>query len=330
MNVAVLSHKMPRKTGIGRFQSEVVPELLQHEEVDPFFFQPREWYPLSMTLETMWHNFRKKEKLGEYDRVFIPAQDRLTFHPDEIDAEVIPYIHDIIHGTSTFQKNGYNGLKSMIGFYISTLQAVRYTKYNSDCDTVIVGSENVKRDLVQRTGFDGDVEVVYQGVELPEPSGSEVGPYDLIYIGTTIERKNPEFLSKTLEMAVERGYRVATVNGEEEDLPGDTFTGISDQELADLYDNSRYYLHASWNEGFGRGPVEAQQFGTVPLALDLPVNKEILGEKNKAWLAVQSPEDAVEQLKYPPLKELQRQAKRNASKYEWSDTVEQVKQVVLD
>ncbi|MDY6769287.1 MAG: hypothetical protein SVW02_04235, partial [Candidatus Nanohaloarchaea archaeon] len=240
--VAILSHEMPRKTGIGRFQARVVPHLLDRENVDPFFFQPREWYPFSMTLETMVHNYRIKDRLSQYDTVFIPAQDRLTFHPDKVDADVVPYIHDLIHGTSTFRKTNGNGWKGLVGFYLSTLQALRYTRYNAACDTVMVGSEQVKRTLLQRTGFDGDVHVVYQGVDLPDVEPDPELAYDLVYVGSTIERKDPAFLQDALAAAVDAGYDVATVNNAALDLPGDTYTGISERKLATLYASSRYYL----------------------------------------------------------------------------------------
>lgn len=329
MDLAVVSHEMPRKTGIGRFQANVVPPLLEHEAVDPFFFQPREWYPFSMTIETIYHNYRMREQLEEYDRVFVPAQDRLTFDPRKLDAEVIPYIHDIIHGTSTFRKNRYRGWKRVVGFYLSTLQAVKYIRYNSWCETVICGSKAVKQDLLQRTGFDGKAHVIYQGVDMPQVTPVREYAYDLVYVGTLIDRKNPAFLKETLQRAVDAGYAVATVNGTPYDLPGDTYTNISERELARLYASSRYYLHPSRNEGFGRGPVEAQQFGCVPLALDTPINHEILGDEGGMWVEVTSPDDVLDQLVASRPAALVEGAQYNASQYRWKETVRQLKEVLL-
>lgn len=321
---------MPRNTGIGRFQSRVVPELLEHTRVDPFFFQPREWYPFSMTLETMIHNLRVKDRLSGYDKVFIPAQDRLTFDPSKIEADIIPYIHDIIHGTSVFKKNGYSGWKGALGFYVSTLQAVRYTRYNAECDTVLVGSYAVKRDLEERTQFDGTAHVVYQGVDLPDAEPSGEYRYDLLYVGSTIERKDPAFLQAALQKAVDAGYSVATVNGNPLDLPGDTYTGITEDELASLYADSRYYLHPSRIEGFGRGPVEAQQFGCIPLARNTQINREILGTPGQSWIQIDRPDDVLLYIDEDPPAVMVDAAQKNAVRYSWEDTVQQVKEVLFD
>jgi len=51
----------------------------------------------------------------------------------------------------------------------------------------------------------------------------------------------------------------------------------TDQVIQNLYSRSRFYLNVSANEGFGLTPLEAEAFGAIPIAPELPVFKETLG-----------------------------------------------------
>ena len=64
------------------------------------------------------------------------------------------------------------------------------------------------------------------------------------------------------------------------ELPGVTLTGfVSDEELAALYSGARALVFPSDDEGFGLPTVEALACGTPVVATDIPVLREVLGER---------------------------------------------------
>ena len=64
------------------------------------------------------------------------------------------------------------------------------------------------------------------------------------------------------------------------ELPGVTLTGrVSDDELAAIYSGARALVFPSDDEGFGLPPVEALACGTPVVTTDIPVFREVLGDR---------------------------------------------------
>ena len=64
------------------------------------------------------------------------------------------------------------------------------------------------------------------------------------------------------------------------ELPGVTLTGhVPDEHLAAIYSGARALVFPSDDEGFGLPPVEALACGTPVVASDLPVLREVLGDR---------------------------------------------------
>jgi glycosyltransferase involved in cell wall biosynthesis len=64
------------------------------------------------------------------------------------------------------------------------------------------------------------------------------------------------------------------------ELPGVTLTGhVSDDDLAALYTGARALVFPSDDEGFGLPPLEALACGTPVVAADVPVLREVLGDR---------------------------------------------------
>jgi glycosyltransferase involved in cell wall biosynthesis len=64
------------------------------------------------------------------------------------------------------------------------------------------------------------------------------------------------------------------------ELPDVTLTGhVSDDELAAIYTGARALVFPSDDEGFGLPPIEALACGTPVVATDLPVLREVLGDR---------------------------------------------------
>lgn len=117
----------------------------------------------------------------------------------------------------------------------------------------------------------------------------------ILVVGRLNVRKN---LGNALQAAVESGrisaefplVVVGESSGKAAELPADvvaavdsgavTFTGfISDAQLAWLYSHTDLFLFPSLDEGFGIPTLEALSFGAPILASDIPVFREILGDR---------------------------------------------------
>jgi len=331
MKIGVLTQEKYLRNGLQTFEANLIPELLEDERFEPIFHTVNNDYPLSRTFQTLKLRRKIKKKGEEYDKIFIPAQNRLRFDPREVEAEIIPYVHDILPHTTDYSTGKTRFLRPMIDAAMNFLDA-QYLPHLSHINTAITASNFSRNDLVQRTSFSGRTYTVYQGVDdMPDLSVNdkqfqEGRDIDLLYVGIDLPRKNPQLLRSALEKAEEEGYTVATVNFEETDFPGETYTNISDKKLAELYQRSRYYLHPSHIEGFGRGPVEAQRYGCIPLAQDNSINNEILGS---CFLTISGPSDVLYHLKSQVHPRDRTLAYQHARKYRWDKTVREVKEVLL-
>lgn len=317
MKIGVLRRQNWRKTGIETFEKNVVPYLLEEESIDEIEFSISDSYPFSVTLGRL--KLGKKIKIAieqqDFDRVFIPSQDLMTLNPEKVDAEIIPYVHDILPATTTFSGP------------IQSILAKHYTRNISKSNRLICASKQTQRDIENRTSFSGKSKVVYQGVEGVRSLNKDK-KYDLIYVGSLIERKFPSFLKETLEKAEAAGFRCIAVNYEQIDVPCEVKVDVSDENLVELLAQSKFYFHPSKIEGFGRGPIEAQAVGTPVIARNTPINNEVLGEKGTTWFEADRAEDVVDLLS----KEVTQEAelKENANKYTWDNARASIKEVLLE
>lgn len=309
--IGVVKRKSYRNTGIETFQKNVCEPLLEKENTEALEYQIPDHFPLSVTIGRLYVGRKIKNAAKRFDTVFVPSQTLMTVNPENVDAKVVPYVHDLFPVTTNFSG------------WLATPLGKHYTNNIEKCDEVVCSSKTVEKELRNRTGFTGESRVVYQGVETPEVEEADERDIDLIYVGSLIPRKNPDMVRETIEAAMDEGYKVVAVNFEELDLPCETRTDVTDEELFKLYGRSRYYLHLSKAEGFGRTPVEAQSMGCQPLALDNDINKEIL---RTGYHPVETVSDVLEYLSEQP--KFSEESKKNASNYNWPETVKQIYEVI--
>lgn len=332
MKIGVLAQREYLSNGLQTFESNVVPWLLQFEEFEPIyhdFTNSETGYPFSETIGRYKCAEKLKEEASKYDKVFIPAQNRLVFNPQQVDCEVIPYVHDVLPYTAHLSRQYNRALDYFLKGVQNFLYEDRYIENITKLDQVIVASERTKQDLEYRTTYTGDVEVIYQGV-----SGSRGGKasrdIDLLYVGSLQDRKNPEFIREVFDQAFRKGFTVASVNYNGIDLPGRNFVNISDEKLDDLYSRSRFYLHSTFNEGFGRTPVEAQRHGCVPLGFSNPINNEVLGDAGRSWKSIEEVDDVIRFLQRGVADEMRGNAVGNSERFRWERTRNQIKEVLLE
>ena len=304
--IGIVGRKQYRNTGVETFQKQVIPNLSQHEGFEKIDYRFSTKYPFSITVSRLRFGRRLSDLGDDYSKIFIPSQDLVSCDPEKVDAEIIPYVHDILPVTTNFSG------------WVATPLAKHYTQNLEQLDQVICASKHTARELRHRTRFTGKTQVIYQGIEPVETDNVE-RDIDLLYVGSLIPRKNPDLVRESIRLAEKQGYNCAAVNFEPLDLPCQTYTNVTNKELFQLYRRSRYYIHPSKAEGFGRTPVEAQSQGCVPLALPLPINEEVLGD---GFIEVESKNDVVQQLSRKT--DLRENARSNAERFDWSETRQQL------
>lgn len=332
MKLGILTREEYVSNGLQTFERNVVPHLHENRELETakvHYPKVRNTYPFSRTIQAVRLGTRMNKRIEKSgsDVFFVPAQNKMQFNPEKTDAKVVPYVHDLMPINSCYPMRGRE--EKRLPIYVKKFKASRYVMNLKKCEKVLCGSQKVKNVLNRFTDYSGEAKVVYQGVDdkplIEEDLERDI---DLIYCGSTMTRKDPDFLQRAMGKAQAQNYAVADVNYKarpiEERIPGKSYVGISDEKLSRLFRRSRYYLHASLNEGFGRPPVEAQKQGCIPLARDFPINREVLGEKGKAWIPINSVEDVLEALK--DRKGSRKAARENAERFKWSKTRERIKE----
>lgn len=325
MKTAIVTKQTWKKKGIDMFEQNVIPSLLEDDQIQAIRYDRSNVYQSSTYHWSLQYAgrfvrgraIRKNIESNGYDRVFLPSQELLTFDPTSVECQIVPYVHDAFPATTTFSGP------------IPMLLARQYVQNAGKCDLILCASEQTKTDLRFRTSIDSRIEVVYQGIDPPSVPTDIETEFDLLYVGSMIDRKNPEFLRRCIERALELGYDcTAVLSGlSGESLPCPVRTNVPRKELWKLYAKSKFYLHPSKQEGFGRPPVEAQSVGTPPLALDIPINEEVLGQKHSTWLPIEGVSDVIAALDLSSRRydELAEQAIKNSNRYEWPTTVSQIK-----
>ena len=330
MTVAIVKKREWTNKGVDIFERNVVPQLLEHDQVEAIEYDRADMY---QTPEHHWFlGYLGRYKRGRliakaiqnngYDTVFLPFQELLTFDPSAVDSQIIPYVHDVFPATTTFAGP------------IPTFLARRYVRNLVECELVLCASEQTKADIRYRTPFDNRVEVVYQGVDSPGPPSDAEPKYDLMYVGSLLQRKNPSLLRQCIGWAIDQGFDCIAVLSEYDDenaLPCEVRRDVPRKTLGELYSRSRFYLHPSKQEGFGRPPVEAQSVGTPPIALDIPINAEVLGPKGEAWIPMSTVEDVLVALEMDiqQYETHSRAGVENSRRYSWTKTVEQLGDYLL-
>ncbi len=177
-------------------------------------------------------------------------------------------------------------LRSGIRFRLRYLAVERATR-------VIVPTATVASEVVQHLGLPPERIVVIS--EAPAPALHKRGPDEiaaarkrfglpadyLLWVGglqTPDPRKRVAALAKTpRELPL---VLVGATKPWAHELPDVTLTGrVSDDELAAIYSGARALVFPSDDEGFGLPTVEALACGTPVVATDIPVLREVLGNR---------------------------------------------------
>ncbi len=200
-------------------------------------------------------------------------------------------VHDLMHEILP----DFNNIKSKL-FLIKKRQAIM------SADAIICISHNTAKDLLRYYNIDPKkIAIIYNGVSdiFTTKSSSEIlaqflsthkinAPY-FLYVGSRKSYKNfNSFIKAFAAWNKNRDYKLVTVGGGNFTLSElayieilglknqlISFSHVSDLDLAILYQGATGFVFPSLYEGFGLPLLEAMSMGTVVLASDISVFKEI-------------------------------------------------------
>jgi alpha-1,3-rhamnosyl/mannosyltransferase len=230
-----------------------------------------------------------RETSGEHELVETHRPRRVdVFHSPWIDGALlrppcpqVVTLHDVVP-----LKRRSEYLRSGVRFRLRYLAVERATR-------VIVPSATVAAEVVEHLGLPPERLVVIG--EAPAPALHERGPDEvaaareryglpleyLLWVGglqTPDPRKRVAALAKARrELPL---VLVGATKPWAHELPDVTLTGhVSDDDLAAIYSGARALVFPSDDEGFGLPTVEALACGTPVVVTDLPVLREVLGDR---------------------------------------------------
>ena len=301
----------PENTGLGRYVMNLVENLAKTDRRNTYTILLRKKYFDRLNLPHKWQkvladfkHYGFKEQLmlprliseAKPDIVHFPHFNVPIFYRGPF----VVTIHDILmhrqkgHEATTLNPISY--LFKRLVYKVVFRRAVRAAT------KVIVPSAFVKKEVSDYYKIDKDkVVVTYEGFDekfLPTGSGVKVprkysleAPY-FIYAGNAYPHKNLKRLIEavvylnektdkktTLSIVSARDFFISRLEKLIKKVNATSFIKllgfVSDEELGALYLNSRAFVFPSLSEGFGLPGLEAMSVGTLVLASDIPVLKEV-------------------------------------------------------
>ncbi|MEK7470531.1 MAG: glycosyltransferase family 1 protein [Patescibacteria group bacterium] len=291
--------------GIGRYSMNLVSELCKIDSKNEYILLLRKKYFDSLELPSNW-----KKVLADIDHYSFEEQIKL---PKLIKAQKPDLVHFLHFNVPVFYKDKYVVtihdllMHSQKGFEATTLPApvylVKRVGYRTVFDAavrnskkIIVPSNTIKIELSDFYNLDAKkVSVTYEGFDVKIGSGKMkiVKPY-FFYAGNAYPHKNLINLIKAVKLlnikynqsvnlAISSSRNIFTQRLEKtiKSLEAEKYVKllgfVPDDKLGYLYKNSEAFVFPSLSEGFGLPGLEAISAGTLLIASDIKVFKEVYG-----------------------------------------------------
>jgi len=277
--------RLIEETGVGRYIRNLVLQLvsldtqneyvvfLRKKSFDAFHLPNARW--TKVLAYVPWHSVTEQLVMpgiffqAKLDLLHIPYFNVPIFYPGKI----VVTIHDltILHFDT--------GKASTLPWVLYKLRRLGYRLVLwiglTRAKKIIAVSKTTKKDIVESLGVDANkIVVTYEGADLKRTTGKPLisGEY-FLYVGNAYPHKNLDVLIKT-------GLRVVYAGKDDYFYRrlGITPITVTDEELANLYQNAKALVFPSLMEGFGLPAIEAISLGCPVICSDIPVFHEILGD----------------------------------------------------
>lgn len=292
-------------TGPGRYTMNLIRELQKLDTRNEYLILLKRKYYESLQLSNNFkkilcdiphYSFEEQVKLPEIIRKHNPDLTHFLFFnaPLSFNGNFVVTIHDM---TMHKQKSESTNLFLPI-YYVKHFVYKKVFKHAVlKSRKIIVPSEFVKDELLKNFEITGKkVDVIYEGVETLGRGNGQIDYPDLyfLYVGNAYPHKN---LARAIEAIVKLNdslekkiffYIVSSRNKFTNKLERlvkrlkardyvKLLGFIPDFNLHELYEKSVGFIYPSLTEGFGLPGLEAMKAGTILLASDIPVFREIYG-----------------------------------------------------
>jgi glycosyltransferase involved in cell wall biosynthesis len=298
--------------GLGRYTIHLIEELAKLDSKNEYHILLRKKYANTLRLPdnfkkitAEYHHYTLREQIGLVKTLNNLNPDITHFPhlnvPYFYERKYVVTIHDLImhkrnKSATTLSYPVY--LAKRIPYKIVSRNAV----FNSS--QIITPSSTVKDEIVDYYKINSEkIKPVYEGYsevyskknyykEVLKKFGVD-GNY-FIYTGNAYPHKNLELAVKAIKRINSEGLKVNFLIGGSRDvfkqrleklIPSNEVTEsvkllgyVEDKDLRSLYHYSDGFLFPSFSEGFGLPGVEAMAAGTVVLASEIPVFKEVYSD----------------------------------------------------
>ncbi len=290
--------------GLGRYVMNLISELEKGDNNNEYILLLRKKYFNELKCQ---HNFRKV--LADFRHYSIKEQIilpriLLSHQPDIVHfphfnvpifyrGKYIVTIHDLLmhkqKGFNTTTLNPLSYLLKRLAYKYVFTTAVRNSIH------LIVPTNSVKEEVLKNYKIPKNkISVIYEGFNLIKKSSHKHNlekPY-FLYVGNAYPHKN---LKRVIEATIQinqklnkkicfaivssRSAFTKKLQNEIKHLNAENYVKllgfVSDEELTNLYENSVAFIYPSLMEGFGLPGLEAMSAGTLVLASEIPVFKEV-------------------------------------------------------
>lgn len=357
--------------GLGRYTINLVEELGKIDGKNKYLLLLRKKYFNKLSLPDNWTSLLADFKhYGLYEQLKLPGL--ISSHKPDLVHFLhfnVPYffkgpyivtIHDILMHK---QKGLEATTLPFCSYFIKRLgYKTVFRRAVMRAERVIVPSESVKKEVVDYYQIDpGKISVTYEGLDeriLQKEDGKKVmAKYQIdssyfIYAGNAYPHKN---LKRAVEAVVQLNKQtdkkvllvVATSRGvfekrlktEIEKIGAAEYVRllgyIPDSDLGALYENSLAFVFPSLSEGFGLPGLEALASGTILIASDIPVFREVYKESAFYFnpfdfTSIEKSMQDVIRMKDEQRKEVIDKGKEFAKRYSWSKMARETLRIYED
>ncbi len=290
--------------GLGRYAMNLIENLSKIDSKNNYIILLRKIYFDSLQFPKNW-----KKVLADFGHYTFSEQIKLPLIINKERPDLSHFLHFniplfragkyvvTIHDLLMHKNKGLAATTLSAPIYFSKRLAYQLAFKNAVIKArhIIVPSQTVKEELVDYYHLESEkISVIYEGVD--ERINSKISlnidkPY-FVYTGNAYPHKNLErlveaiiFLNKNLGkkayLAIASARNVFTerlqklINKMNASEFVKTLGFVPDEEIGGLYKNSVAFVFPSMSEGFGLPGLEAIKMGTLVIASDIPVFKEI-------------------------------------------------------
>lgn len=360
--------------GVGRYLINLVDELSKLEKNEKYVILLKRKYFNTLNLPGGWkkiladfghYSFSEQFKLTK----LINAEDPDVVHfphfniPIKYKGNFVVTIHDM-----TMHRQGIVATKLPLPVYLAKRIPYKYTfrKAVMASKKIIVPSKSVKKDLVEYFKIDDKkITVTYEGVDqrlAKEGSVDQIPSIPLkynlkrkkylFYVGNAYPHKNLKRVVEAVkylneERQIEIVFAIASskdsfikdLSKEISKQKADEYVRllgfVPDVDLAKLYRNSLGFIYPSLAEGFGLPGIEAMNAGTLVLASNIRVFREVYGN-NASYFnpfdfsSIAKTIEGAYKLKSKQRSKIITKSQKYISRYSWENTAKQTFKVYRD